>query len=272
MKKHNKIILIAAAAVVVSGAVICAAAIGMGGARTAALEEKTETITEKITALSINTDYNDITLIPRDTDSITLHYTEGGRKKYDIASENGTLSVKDASDTGGKRKWYERIDFEFLDRDNDRAHKMVIEVPRGLEADISAEVDYGDFEISGVKGRLSVKLDCGDVEIYGCDLSELECIADYGDIDIKNTNAKNIKLDNDCGDIDLEEVTGNIEAYCDLGDIEFENIAGDNLIFKNSCGDIEGTVRGNEADYAPDAAKRLDADTDAGKVNIRFVK
>lgn len=272
MKKYDKIILIAAAAAVAAGAVICAAAIGAGGSRTSALEEKTKTVTEKITALSIDTDYDDITVIPRDTDSVTVHYTEGGIKKYNITSENGTLSVKYAPMSEGKRKWYEWISFDFLDRDSDKAHKMVVEVPRGFEADINIEADYGDVEISGVKGKLGVKLDCGDIEINGCDLTALECKADYGDIEIKNTKSQNIKLDNDCGDTELEEIIGNIEAYCDLGDIEFENISGDNLIFKNSCGDIEGTVRGNEADYAPGADKRLEADTDLGKTSIRFVK
>ncbi len=271
MKKHNKIILTAAAIAVAGGAAICAAAISAGGAKTAPLEEKTKTVSEKITALIIAGEYDDITIVPRDTDSVTVRYTEGGTKKYDITSENGTLLVY-APELGGKQKWYERISLDFLDRDNDRARKTVIEVPRGFEADISVEANYGDVEISGVGGRLSVKLDCGDAEINGCDLSALECIADYGDIEIKNTTAENIKLDNDRGDIELEEVTGNIDACCDLGDIEFENISGDNLIFKNSRGDIEGTVRGNEADYASGADKRLEADTDLGKTNIRFVK
>lgn len=270
MKKHNKIILIAASIAAVSGAVICAAAIGMGGAKTDGLERKTKTISGKITELNIDTAYDDIKIVPRDTDSITLRYTEGKTKKYDIVSENEALTVKYAADKG--KKWYERISFNFLNMEQDEAHKIVLEVPHGFEANISVENDYGDAEISDIKGKLNVNLACGDVEIYGCNLSALDCKADYGDIDIKNTKAETVKLNNNCGDIELEETTGNIEAYCDYGDIEFENIAGDNLIFKNNCGDIEGSIRGNEADYAPGAAKRLDADTKVGTVNIWFVR
>lgn len=274
MKRYNKIILITAGIVMIAGAVISAAAIGLGGAADNDISYKSETITEKITAINGIIDCDDITIIPRDTDTINVHYASGGTKDYKVSAENSTLTVEYAPDKNGRLKWYDYINFsglDFMEHDN-REHKIVIEVPRGFEADVSIENNYGDVSVSDIKGSLKLELDCGDAEIYGCDFTVLECEANYGDIDIKHTKAENIKVNNDCGDIELEEVTGNITASCSMGDIEFENITGNNLIFENSCGDIEGTVRGNEADYAPGGNKKLEADTDLGTVKIRFVK
>lgn len=271
MKKSVKITLISAGAVMLAGAVVSSAAIALGAGRSIGeMSYRTETITDKITSVNVSVDYDDVEIVTRDTDKISVRCMEGGTKKYSITAQGGMLTIENASVHEKKLKWYEYIHFDFLG-DNDE-HKLVIEVPRGFEADIVIKNSYGDVDISGVKGSLSAVIDCGDAEIESCTLTSLDCTADYGDIEIKHTLAKDIKADNNCGDIYFEEVTGNITAECDFGDIEFEYVSGDNLAFSCDCGDIEGIIRGKEADYKPEGSKKLHIKRNLGDVKVRFTE
>ncbi len=270
MKKAVKITLISAGAAALTGAVISAAAIAMGAGKSdSRISHRTETITDKIASVSINVDYDDIDIIQRDIDNIRVQCSENEIKKYNISSRNGILTIVNSEDER-KLKWYEYINLDFLNDDD--IHRMVIEMPRGFEADLTIKNSYGDINVSGVKGSLNAELDCGDIEIENCVFTSLDCTADYGDIEIKRTSAQNITADNDCGDIDFEEVEGNITASCDFGDIEFGYISGDNLIFNNSCGDIEGVIRGKKAEYEPGGIKKLEAKSDMGDVRVRFTE
>lgn len=271
MKRYNKIILITAGVVAVAGMAITAAALTLGAGREdRGIENKSETITEPVTAVEIDVDYDDIQIVPRDTNEITLHYAEGSTKQYDIHTENKTLAIKYTPDKSKKLKWYDYINFNFIGTD-ERKHQIIIEVPRGFNADVKINDDLGDIKISDIKGSLDAFLNCGDIVIDGCDFTTLECEADYGDIEIRNTKAENIKTDNNCGDIEFDRVTGNITAECDLGDIEFENIVGDRLVFENHCGDIEGTILGKKEDYEAGGSKQLEANTNMGDVEIKFI-
>lgn len=271
MKRYNKIILITAGIITVAGMAITAAALTLGaGTENRDIEYKSETITDKITAVDIDVDYNDIMIVPRDTNEITLHYAEGGTRQYDIHAENNMLAIKCTREKNKKLKWYDYINLNFIGT-GEREHQIIIEVPRGFSADVKINDDLGDIKISGIKGSLDAFLNCGDIEIDGCEFTSLECQADLGDIEIRNTKAQTIKTDNNCGDTEFVEVTGNITAECDLGDIEFENIVGDKLVFENHCGDIEGTILGKKEDYEAGGSKQLEANTNMGDVEIIFV-
>lgn len=270
MKKAVKITLISAGAVMMTGVVISAAAISMGaGKADSGVSQRTETITDKISSVSINVNYDDIDIIQRDIDNIRVLCSENEKKKYNISSDNGILTIA-SSDNKRKFKWYEYINLDFFNDDD--LHKIVIETPRDFEVDMIIKNSYGDINVTGVNGSLNASLDSGDIEIENCVFTSLDCMADYGDIEIKHTSAQNITADNDCGDIYFEEAVGNIRASCEFGDIEFEYISGDNLIFNDSCGDIEGVIRGKKAEYEPGGTKKIEANSDMGRVDVRFTE
>lgn len=278
MKKSVKITLAAAGAAVLIGAVISAAAISSGaGKADRGAMLKAETITEKITSINIDSDCDDIVIVPAfpdHTDEITgeasVIYAENEMKKCNVSVQNGVLEIKNVLDIERKRKWYEYINLDFF---GDRITKKIqIYVPEDFEADMRIKSRYGDVSVSGVSGSLDAELDCGDIEAEDCTFTQLSCTAEYGDIEIKRTAAQNITVNSDCGDIELEDVDGNITSESDFGDISFENISGNSLIFSSRCGDVEGVICGKKADYEPGGAKRLEAKADAGDVRISFTE
>lgn len=268
MKRCNKIILIAAGAAVIIGGAVFAAGVALGGAADKDISYNSETVTEKITKININTESDDIIIKPVNINDINVRYITGGNRQYEINTENGVLTINHVINQNRRVKWYDYINLDFTDIERE----IVIEVPQDFKADIDIENSFGDVDVSGIKGSLSAKLDCGDLEINGCEFSSLACQNDYGDIEINRVASKEIRLDNNCGDISLEEVSGNINAGCDLGDIEFEYVSGDNLEFMVDCGDIEGIIRGKKADYSEGGKKQLKTKTNFGDINIRFTE
>lgn len=266
MKLHNKIILITAGAAVAAGTVICAVALSMGAMSSAGLHQNSQTINEKITSMDIDLLYDDVIIVPEAADHITIGYTTGETKQYDIKAEKGVLSIH-AKDTHKFLKWYEYIKLDFRKKDKNTVY---IAVPYEFTADIRITNNYGDISISEVNGNLNAELNCGNLKIQDGSFSSLESEVDLGDTEISSVRADSITVNNDCGDIKLSDVKGNISAHCDLGDIEFENISGDGLIFENNCGDIEGNILGSRDEYSPNGSKKLEAKTDLGDVDIKF--
>lgn len=268
MKLHNKVTLITAGVAVVAGAGICAVALSMGAMSNAGLQQNSQIINEKITAMDINVLYDNIVIVPEDINHIAIDYNTGETKHYNIKSDKGVLSFH-AENTDRRLKWYEYIKLDFRKKDE---NTIYITVPYEFAADINITNNCGDVSVSEVKGKLNVKLDYGDLRIQKCDFSSLECEVDLGDTEVSSVRADNITVNNDCGDIEFKDVRGSINAYCDLGDIEFENIEGNSLIFNNDCGDIEGNILGSRDEYSPNGTKKFEAKTNLGDVDINFTR
>lgn len=283
--KAKKIILVTAGLFILFGGVISGIAVALAGTHSAdSAQIQTHTITESISKINISADTDDIRIVAADTDSIKVTYAEDKTRKYDFSAENNTLSLKSVSGDALGLKWYDYVSFNINFKD--RVKGITVEVPKGLDADITLSAKYGDIYAADLKGSMNVKANNGDVEIAKSELSKLECDVDYGDIEMEKVSADSIKLTNDCGDIEVEEVSGNIAAYCNYGDIDFERISGNNITFENRCGDIEGTILGNEADYTINAETNLgdrniqnrtggkntlNARTDAGDISVKFI-
>lgn len=246
--KINKILLITAGLFLLCGTVVAGTAIIlMNKAYSDDARMQTQTITENISKVNIFVDMSDIKIIPADTDKIVLTYFTDDTNKYEITTDNGILSIEYVRFKRNKAKWYDYyINFDF-----GRDHDVILNVPRNFSADIQLSADYGDIEVSGVKGgSMKINSDYGDIEIADCKFNSIDCAADYGDIDV-------------------------------------ERCEGKILNFSTDCGDIEGTIAGNEADYTINAETELgdkninnkaggqntlDVKTDLGDIDIKFVR
>lgn len=265
--KAKKIILITAAIFVVFGAVIGGTAIMLiTKANMRDMRMETQTITESISKVNVSADMSDIKIIADDSDKITLTYFTDETNKYDITTDNGTLSVEYARLKSDKVKWYDY----YFSIDVGRDHDIILKVPKKLTADISLETNYGDIELSGINGsNAKVHTSYGDIELSGCKFTAIETVTDYGDIDIERADSEALSCITDCGDIEIERVSGK------------------NITLNTSLGDIEGTILGNEEDYTINSEtglgenrlrgrtggkNTLDAKTDLGDISVKFVK
>lgn len=284
--KAKKIIFIIAGLLILFGAIVSGIAVALAGTYSSdSAQIQTHTITESISKINISADIDDIRIVTADTDSIKVTYAEDKIRKYDFSAENNTLSLKSVSGDALGLKWYDYVNFNINFKD--RVKGITVEVPKGLDTDITLSAKYGDIYVDDLKGSMNAKADNGDVEIVKSEFSKLECDVDYGDIEMEKVAAESIKLTNDCGDIEIEEVSGNILASCAYGDIDIERISGNNITLENNCGDVEGTILGNEADYTINAETNLgdrniqnrtggkntlNIKTDLGDISIRFVQ
>lgn len=265
--KVKEIIIITAAIFVVFGAVISGTAIRLiSKANARDMRMETQTITENISKINISADMSDIKIVSDNTDKITLTYFTDDTNKYNITTDNGTLSVEYARFNSDKVKWYDY----YFSVDFGKDHDIILKVPKNLTADISSETNYGDVELSGINGsNAQIHTHYGDIELTGCKFSAIETVTDYGDIDIERGDSEKLSCITDCGDI------------------EIENVSGKNITLNTALGDIEGTILGDETDYSINAETNfgdtnlrnktggkntLNARTDMGDISVKFIR
>lgn len=265
--KINKILLISAGVLLICGAIISVTAMkllsasAMNGA-----ERITKEITEKISNINISSDIGNINILTADTDQITLDYFASDNRKYEMKTEDNTLSLKYLPYDRSSLKWYDY--FINIDFHPKQYYDITLTVPKNFSANMVLEAKYGDINISDVNGNITAKNDCGDIKIANGNFSVLDCRLDFGDIKIEQTTADHINASNDCGDI------------------SFDKINSSHITLRNNCGDIEGTISGNESEYKIDSHTRfgnnnaanrtagekiLDIKNDCGDIDIQFV-
>ncbi len=284
--KVNKILITTAGLFILAGIIIAGIAI-MLTAKSAEPNARMETreISEKISKIDISADMSNIEIIPAiGTDKITLAYFTDDTNKYDISSDNGTLSVKYEKFSKDKAKWYDY----FFSFDFKRDHDILLQVPENLIADFQLNTNYGDIAARSITGgSVNIHTNLGDMDIKQCKFKTMECTTDYGDIDIEHCVGDILKSSTDYGDIDMKECVGKLDCGTDYGDIEFKRISGDSILMNTACGNIEGSIDGRETDYTINTKtslgdnniqnrtggeKLLDLKTDMGDIEIIFLK
>lgn len=265
--KINKVLLITASILLVFGAVISVTAMKlMSVTAMNSAERITKEITEKVSNIDISSDIGNINILTADTDKITLDYFTSDNRKYEMKTENNTLSLKYLPYNRSSLKWYDY--FINLDFHPKQYYDITLTIPKTFSANIALDAKYGDINISNVNGNINAVNSCGDIKIVNGNFSALDCRIDFGDIEIEQITADHINLSGDCGDI------------------EFDRINSSHITLENNCGDIEGTISGSESEYKinghtrfgdnnisnrTDGEKVLDIKNDFGDIDIQFI-
>ncbi len=263
-----KRIFIAAGIMIISGAVISAAAYGLGAGRS---NEHIEYKTEDISAenLEIRTEYKDVSVVRGDKLAIT--YPDGENTSFSSAYNGDTYTAEH------KRKKYNIFGSEldvFLDlsqEDEDRG--ILLEVPEDFTGEIEIGASAGNVSASEISGKLRINVSAGSAELTNC--SDTEVKADSGSISANGLSG-NIKLEASLGDIRISDCSGDIKLICDMGEIHAENVEGRSIYAHNSWGDIDLTINGSESEYKVngigEGEKTIEASAEMGEKRIRFMK
>ncbi len=246
MSKITKIALISIGA----GALLCLLAYMLVGGVWSGFNSKGNEYTQKsyesgadITELVIDESANSIIMQSEDTDRITIEYYDNPDKSlYEIEEKDGKLKFK-----RNDISLFKLINIDFTERN------IVVTVPSDYKGDLKVDITSGSFRADDISAD-DFKIDCTS-----------------GSIKLNNVSVKE--------NIDIDSTSGSIK---------FENLAsGGDIEIDCTSGSVKGTIDGSESDYTirsettagssnlsntEGGKKKLDVETTAGSIDIRFTK
>jgi Uncharacterized conserved protein len=210
---------------------------------------------KSITKIIIDTEDDNIKIVPYTGEYIKITYNESENSKYSIKEKNEVITLDKKS-----KLCFLCLDFNF------KSQEIIVEVPEYLEIVYDVENDNGKIEVSGVKLLDSVfKTSNGKINVKNLEVkNSLVLKTSNGKVDLKNVTATNVDIKTSNGTINLVNVNSHkIIAKTSNSKIEFDNLVGTIIDFKTSNGKIDGTIIGDYNDYQ----KKIKTSNDKIKIN-----
>ena len=299
MKKIYKIFLIIAVALMVFGVIIAGAAFAASGFNRNAFAITEEDFTEfsmDIEAKDIDTlvladideftAWYDISVVPSEDNDI--HVTYRTMDDEDLYCENqGGTAVLRPGFTDRERNLHRYIGFFDIG-----SMPMTIAVPVSVK-NVDLRCGAGDVDCSNLEleGDFTYTGDASRVVMDGVKIGgALHLESDTSSVTLYDTEAKTLTADVDCGYLRFESVRAeDVDVRSDFGDFEFSGLAVEkSLRIYTDVGNVNGIIYGAESDFTimssadvgttnlpssgGSGAKFLEARTDAGAINIQFMK
>lgn len=299
MKKIYKIFLIIAVALMALGMIIAGAAFAASGFNWNAFAITEEDFTEfsmDIEAKDIDTlvladldeftAWYDISVVPSEDNDI--HVTYRTMDDEDLYCENqGGTAVLRPGFTDRERNLHRYIGFFDIG-----SMPMTIAVPVSVK-NVDLRCGAGDVDCSGLEleGDFTYTGDASRVVMDGVKIGgALHFESDTSSVTLYDTEAKTLTADVDCGYLRFESVRAeDMDIRSDFGDFEFSGLSVEkSLRIYTDVGNVNGIIDGAEGDFTimssadvgttnlpssgGSGAKFLEARTDAGAINIQFMK
>ena len=213
---------------------------------------------EEITSIVIDCHESELTVLPSETNEITVSYRMM-LLKFESSVENGTLKLKTY------RPFLEGIHFSTFSK-----NKITLHIPQDHVCDISIDSDVCSVNIDGI----TVK---GDIDAE----------VDAGAININKLSADSVTLSSDTGAIKLVDCTVNsFSGEADVGAIKATNLSSQKISVKTDVGAIDMSLCGKMSDYTilcsaslsscnlpqqqSGGSRSLTVSSDVGAVNVTF--
>ncbi|CAA9300091.1 MAG: hypothetical protein AVDCRST_MAG11-757 [uncultured Gemmatimonadaceae bacterium] len=147
--------------------------------------------------------------------------------KLELRRDGRTVRVRPVLAAGGRRWWFGGPTRRALD--------MIVEVPRGMEADVTDGA--GDVEVQGVSA-LRVKDGSGELRVS--DVHGPVRVADgSGDLELSAVHG-DVWVDDGSGDVSVRDVEGAVVVNADgSGELVAAGVGGDMLVRDDGSGDID---------------------------------
>jgi DUF4097 and DUF4098 domain-containing protein YvlB len=197
-----------------------------------------------VTALDIHTVSGDCMIGTTSGDTVTvtlIHTYDEDCFEPEFEKEGSTLSLREYfhGSCSGRSLWKilvpAKTDVEFKSASGDFEAS-------GLQGKLEAATASGDFELKKIKGDVEIKSASGDLELTDM----------VGDLEVKTAS----------GDFEISEVRGDIKISTASGDIEADDLKGDTIVIKGASSDIE----------VSNAAGRLEVKTASGDLEIHGIE
>ena len=278
MKKTAIAILIAVLVVVIGGTLLCAglSSVHFDFKKLDRTEYVTNTydFTDPVERIDVKGYTADVELLAAEDGTCRVVSAESDREKYSVALDNGTLSIRPATNV---KAWSL---FSF------KSPKISVYLPAGSYELLKADMGTGDVTADKalVFGAVDVEIGTGDLTLNGVQADRVTAHGSTGDIRLSDMTPGTVDVSVSTGKIVLTNVvcTGDLRCESTTGDIRLTDVDGANLYLKASTGDITGTVRTPKTFSAhastgsvrvPDTAGegRCEAQTSTGDIKLSIV-
>ena len=205
------------------------------------LTANTYTIEEDFSKICIDTDANDVIVVPTDDGSCRVVCMEEVSYYHTVSVENRTLTVT----VQDERQWYEHIGIYSGD-----FHSVTVYVPKKAYEDLTVTCDTADVDVqSGFSfGMADIQTSTGEIRWKGSAVNDLFLSASTGEIRVDNTGCQNLTAKTSTGDIRLTStvITQKLFAKTSTGDIQFDGLDAKTMDIHTDTGDVEGTLLSNK--------------------------
>lgn len=238
-------------------------------------------VPDAVTAITVRTVNNDITITPYDGSTVQIRYFESDKETFDIAvDEGGVLTMARRSN----KPWFEYIGVNFLIED----HPIEISVPRGAAIALDLKTVSGSITANDmVATGLTMKTTNGHLTSIGTSAQRIEAGTTSGGITLSRVSvATRIDASVVNGEVALADVTcEELSAWTTSGHISLDAVDSQIASYRCTNGSIIGSVVGARQDYAFNARttngsvhpetggtgpRTIDAVTTSGSISISF--
>ena len=209
--------------------------------------EKTFTVEDLFTSLSIEDVEGDITLLPSSDGTCRVDTVTVANTDYEIAVEDGTLTVRFLDHR------------RFLDRVGILAGtKLTVYLPQQTYESFRVNTTSGDVKVKESAKTVTAVTVSGDVTFDGT-ADTLTLRTTSGDVSVKGEmNALTVSVIT--GDISLVNTTADtLDAHTTSGDITLRSCDANDLSLKTTSGDITGSLR---------SPKNFSANATSGDISV----
>lgn len=197
--------------------------------------EKTVTLEDGFSAISIETDTADISILPSEDGSTKVVSSDIKKIIYNVSVENGVLKIKE-EDT---RRWFESVF-------NMSVSTLTVYLPESEYASLSINESTGDIKISEdlTFGSMDIELSTGDIKIYSDVTDSLKIVGSTGDVKIEDISCGSMDVQVSTGDVNLSGIncSGDVSVEVSTGDSKLSNVTCANF---NSEGDTGSLIMNN---------------------------
>lgn len=205
------------------------------------LTANTYTIDDEFTRISIDTDVNDVIIVPTDDGSCRVVCLEEVSYYHTVSVENRTLTVA----LQDERMWYEHVGVHIGD-----FHSVTVYVPKKAYEDLTVTCSTADVDVqAGLSfGMADIQASTGDIKWKGSAVNELFLSVSTGDIRVDNTGCQNLTAKTSTGDIRLTStvITQKLFAKTSTGDVWFNGLDAKQMSVTTGTGDVKGTLLSNK--------------------------
>lgn len=213
---------------------------------------------EEITSIVIDCQESELTILPSETNEITVSY-QMMLLKFESSVENGALKLKT------RHPFFENIHLSTF-----TSNKITLYIPQEHACDISIDSDVCSVNIDGITVKGDINAD-----------------VDAGAININKISADSLTLSSDTGSIKLVDCTvDSFDGEADVGAIKATSLSAQKISVKTDVGAIDMSLCGKKSDYTilcnaslsscnlpqqqSGGDRSLTVSSDVGAVNVTF--
>lgn len=259
MKKREKIWKIIAVCCIGVGIIVSVsamAAVGFDFTKFSSTKYELETcvVEEPFENIEIQTDWQDIRLLPSETPECKVVYAGNETLTYTVKVESGTLKIN----TEEHREWYQYLsNFNFGDYTD-----VTLYLPEKDYQSLSVSTSSGNLSLlAAVSGDLNAESSSGEIKVEGGASGNIHVQTGSGNLLLKQCSPESMQAVSSSGNVSATDIVAKqgIVIKTGSGEVNLSSSDASELTITTSSGSVRGSLR---------SGKRFIVNTSSGDVSV----